>query len=186
MMERLKTLREILPYVMHPIDWLLFTAVSLRDFALRGGVEIDTSFEYQRGSTGETHWFRTVIQLDADIINTVPEPDLYRDDLAWRGAFDKAYRVHRERVGQLGARLGGIGVMAWMGGAVVGLFPTLFLWHLGPSDVKVYGLQWAYSIVWLITAYLVRRYAVKGFLALVIKIAKGRLMGNMFPGRQQV
>lgn len=165
-MRELKILRDILDLVSHPIESFRFIGSSFAGFILHGGVSVETAFEYPPAGTAGKYWFRTTLQLDADIINVVPNPDLFPDNPDWQEVFDKAYRTHQDRLKQLSRRLDGIQIVAWGIGVIVSSFPMMSVWKTHVLEMGLQSLRWAYPIIWLILAYLIRRYILRGLFRL--------------------
>lgn len=170
MMNRLvEVLENILGCLFHPVESYKFLGSSLRAFILDGAVSIETALEYQPLDKIEKYWFRTMIQLDGDIINIVPRSNL--DDSGWQEAFQSAYRTHQEKLKQFVSQLDGIRIIAWMTGTIISAIPTFMSWKFGPSEIWGYALGWEYLILLPILAYLVRKYALRTILWLIVRIA---------------
>jgi len=61
--------------------------------------EIMTEFEYEHTDDGVLkHSFRTIIQLDADILNFIPDYIYYYDDQNWRAIFEQHYQIHKQKI----------------------------------------------------------------------------------------
>ncbi len=180
-MRRLKILKDILGHISHPIESFRFMGSSFAGFILHGGVSVETSFEYQPAGMIEKYWFRTTIQLDADIINTVPRPDLYPDNPNWQQVFERAYQTHQDRLKQFITRLDGIRIIAWVIGSILSLLPIISIWTMAPSEIRLHIFRWAYPAVWLILAYLIRRYLLRTIFRLTVKIVGFWIKKKMTP-----
>ena len=169
-MRRLETLKEILGHISRPIESFRFMGFSFVGFILHGGVSLETSFEYQPADKIKKYWFRTTIQLDADIINVVPRPDSYPDNPNWQQVFERAYQTHQDRLKQFITRLDAIRIIAWVIGAILSLLPIISIWTAAPSEVRLHTFRWAYPIGWFFLAYLTRRYLLRTIFRLTARI----------------
>jgi hypothetical protein len=168
MKEFMEVFENLRTYVLHPLDFYTFLESSLRAFMLEGAVSIETAFQYRPLDKSAKYWFRTTIQLDGDIITIVPGSDPY--DSGWQEAFQRAYRAHQEKLRQFVSQLDGIRFIAWMTGTMLSAIPTVFIWKLGPPEIKGHVVGWAYLSLWPILAYIARRYVVRAILWVTIRM----------------
>jgi len=61
---------------------------------LHGYVEVITAFEYKK----ESHAFRTLIQVDADIMNFIPDPQAFRGDKKGLRMMKNLYQEHQKKI----------------------------------------------------------------------------------------
>jgi hypothetical protein len=163
MMKILKGLKETLRCMTHPIESIDFIRSSFHHFILQGGVEIETAFRYPEAEDAKTYSFRTIIQIDADIINFVPDPDLHPDSPGWQKAFWEAYGRHRDNLGHFLAQLDRIRIIPWIISTAISSLSVLSLWKVDLSEKWPGDHGWVYLVIWPFLAYLVRRYALGVF-----------------------
>ncbi len=60
--------------------------------------EIVTVFEYDHRGTVLTHGFRTLLQLDADIVDFIPPVDQFLKYPKWRKLFFANYALHKQKI----------------------------------------------------------------------------------------
>lgn len=152
----------------HPVEFLKFMRSDVWQLILDGGISIETLFEYQPTRKGDAYRFRTTVQLDADIINFVPEPDLYPGNLDWQKAFQKGYQAHQETLKRFAAQLDGVRIFAWIIGAMISTLVIVSMWKRVPLEIRGYPLDWVYLIVWSGFVYAVRRYALTVVFRLIV------------------
>ncbi|WP_338815284.1 hypothetical protein V9L05_09490 [Bernardetia sp. Wsw4-3y2] len=64
-----------------------------------GAYTIDTEFEYvlEDGVSTEKFLLRTLIELDGDVTNFVPDPTKYKEE-SWFCCFEDAFKLHSENI----------------------------------------------------------------------------------------
>jgi hypothetical protein len=64
-----------------------------------GAYTIDTEFEYvsKEGTNPEKFIMRTLIALDGDVTNFVPDPMKYKEE-SWFSSFEDAFKLHSENI----------------------------------------------------------------------------------------
>ncbi len=82
------------------INFLIFT---FPDFIKRGKIPIETKI--QDSSNKKINEFRTIIQLDADVISFIPDPDLFKNDTE---LYKEKCQEHQKKVTEMLTKLDGI------------------------------------------------------------------------------
>ena len=154
--------------VAHPVEFLKFMGSDFRKLILDGGISIETPFEYQPTRKGDAYRFRTTVQLDADIVNFVPEPDLYPGNLDWQKAFEGGYRTHQETLKRFASQLDGVRILAWIIGTMMSTLVIVSMRKRVPLEIGGYPLDWVYLILWSGCVYAVRRYALTVVFLLIV------------------
>ncbi len=84
------------------------------DLLRAGGVSLITSFHYPSSDQNAQWQFRTVIQLDGDVINFVPPLEHRTGNLEWSKVYEEHYRLHQATVEKILADLGGLYTLPWI------------------------------------------------------------------------
>lgn len=84
------------------------------DLLRAGGISLITSFHYPSSGQNAQWQFRTVIQLDGDVINFVPPLEHHTGNLEWSKVYEEHYRLHQATVEKILADLGGLYTLPWM------------------------------------------------------------------------
>ncbi len=80
-----------------------------REFVEQGGMSIETQYTYQAPDHSQHDiLYRTSIQLDGDVINFLPDPDLFADDPQWDTQLQEYAAQHFLAVRQFYQELDGI------------------------------------------------------------------------------
>lgn len=112
-----------LPNILH------FFIATLPDFIMDGKISINT--QIQNSLTKKKNEFRTIIQLDADIISIIPNPDSFNNEND-KSNYEKKCIEHQNKVQEFSTKLDSIGTFIWVisvassGVLSVGLVPILF------------------------------------------------------------
>lgn len=159
--------RQIIFFVPQFVKALHFLFKDFPDFIRRGGISIETHFQYKPvgHNYNNNFLFRTTIQADADIINLLPEPGLFPAEADWYKLYEEKYQIHREHVNKVFHKLDGIYTVNWVVSAVLSFIPFIF------SGKRIMDI-WLLIIFWAIMTYLFRRYVLRHFLKLVIFLIK--------------
>jgi hypothetical protein len=82
---------------------LQFLMRDLPECALRGGVTVETLCQHVVGSPAQVSEvrLRTIMQLDGDVINFLPDPHLFPDDADWRKVYTEGQSRHQEKIQRL-------------------------------------------------------------------------------------
>lgn len=88
-----------------------FVTQIAHEFMTEGAATIETRFTYQptiphptdaanrtEATPTVTGVFRTCIQLDGDVLNIIPPPDLYPNDTAWSATLQTQWVLHQAKV----------------------------------------------------------------------------------------
>jgi hypothetical protein len=159
--------RQIIFFIPQFVKALHFLFEDFPDFIRRGGISIETHFQYKPVGHNDNNnfLFRTTIQADADIINLLPEPGLFPAEADWYKLYEEKYRIHREYVNKVFHKLDGIYTIKWVVSAVLSSIPFIF------PGTRIMDV-WLLIIFWAIMTYLVRRYFLRHFFKLVIFLIK--------------
>jgi hypothetical protein len=82
---------------------LQFLTRDLPEYAVRGGVTVETLLQHGVGSPAQVSdvRLRTIMQLDGDIINFLPDPHTFPDDADWHKSYMEGQRRHQEKIQRL-------------------------------------------------------------------------------------
>ncbi len=142
-----------------------------------GGVEVESVYTYQAPDHSEHPIrFRTSIQPDGDIINFIPDPQLFATDPRWNGYLNHCFKLHFQEVGKFYKDLEAIqkiGVrVTQMVGSLIGTISALFV---QVSD----EIQQLLAPLWMPLAQ-IHPFLVNIFWFIVVSIAMGIASGVLF------
>jgi hypothetical protein len=166
--------RQIIFFIPQFVKALHFLFEDFPDFIRRGGISIETHFQYKPVGHNDNNnfLFRTTIQSDADIINLLPELGLFPAEADRYKLYEEKYRIHRECVNKVFHKLDGIYTIKWVVSAVLSSIPFIFLGKRIMDGNKQLLFVWLLIIFWAIMTYLFRRYFLRHFFKLVIFLIK--------------
>ncbi len=146
-----------------------FVGSAIRQFILHGGIEIATTFAYTpSGGSERVYSFRTIVQVDADIINFVPDPSLFQTDPTWNSAFAAAYGRHEAGMRALALRMDRLRRTINMLSAGTGTIIAGTLWWVNVFNVSS-KRWWIWFLLCPLVAYLFRRYAIPSLVRLAVR-----------------
>lgn len=118
-----KSIIELILFIPRLVIALKCAAVSFRgllNFIAQGGIAVDTSFQHRfLFNPNRSFSFRTTIQPDADVINLLPNPNLFSSDDGYK-SYERNYEIHRSNVERLLSNLsnGVNGIMILISGTI--------------------------------------------------------------------
>lgn len=151
----LKLIDQGIYFIPRFIKALNFMLVSFPEFIIRGGISIETPFQYKYVDKNYNYIFRTTIQLDADIINFLPDPDLFKNDANWNKLHKEKCQEHQTKVQKTLAELDGIYTITWVISATLSIVSVTLL----EKTIAFYENETILILITLITlTYIFRRF----------------------------
>lgn len=167
-MDPLKTVKDVLYSIVHPLESVTFLRTQLSDLFFHGGAQIVTCFQCVQGEQSEEYAFRTVVQMDADVINFVPDPRQFLGSADGAVVFADAYGRHQKNVGQFTERLDRFRSVLWAA-SILASSPVLLLpKEIFPETAQEAG-RWLIPLLWPVGSFLVKRYAMPTLLRLLAR-----------------
>ncbi len=74
------------------------TTYRVKQLFTEGATEVETPIN-------EKYWFRTILQIDGDVINIYPDPLLFCHSAEQQSLFDTVYQQHQQSIAQLFAKV---------------------------------------------------------------------------------
>ena len=159
----LKTIKRIVFLMPQAVRSAPFMVTTFPHLIVHGGISVDTPFEYRSPQEGQARrfFFRTVIQMDADIINFLPRPDSFPDDPGWTQLYEEKYKAHRARVEALFAKLDGLPSLAWLvsGGLSLASVTVAARTFIGEMETLLFRFSFLSLSVFL--TYVFRKYLLR-------------------------
>ncbi|MBM3237494.1 hypothetical protein FJZ31_14485 [Candidatus Poribacteria bacterium] len=157
-----------------------FMFVSLPEFISQGSISIDTSFQYKPVSSNENRnfLFRTTIQPDADIINFLPNPDLFPDDNNWHKLYGEKYQEHKVKLQKFLVSIDSIKSIVWAISACFGFGSVIYPIYLAQTRLilSAYWLIVIFFTTLPLLTYVFRtillRYLLRLFIQISIRVIK--------------
>lgn len=119
----LKIVNQLYYFVLHipgVINFLIFT---FPDFVKRGKISIETAIQ----DPSNKNEFRTIIQLDADVISFIPDPDIFSNGKL----YDEKYQEHKKKVTDMLTKLDGINTFIAFIGAIISIVTLILNYYVG-------------------------------------------------------
>ena len=140
--------------------------VNFYEFFSRGEISVSTPFQYTFSQKDRYFEFRTIIQLDADIINFIPNPDLVENDNDWCKLYKEKYQAHLKEVQHNLAKLENITrTFTW---TISGAFSVIVLYILYKDVNVTESTVYAIGFLMIILTYIFKRFIIgrllRGFL----------------------
>jgi hypothetical protein len=156
-----KKFKEAIFFVPQSIKAFRFLIHSLPEFISKGGIEIESTIPYEpKEAQGHGKYsFRTVIQLDGDIVNLLPRLDTYFDDQEWCKSYEETLNHHQSRVNRKLAELGGVYTIPWILSGTLSIILTLF------SGMKDFSHEWSIPLYTRLLSFTVLTYLFRKFVA---------------------
>jgi hypothetical protein len=166
-------IKKIFLFIPQAIRSVPFVVTKLPQLIVHGGIAVDTPFEYRSPSYSQTRtfFFRTVIQMDADVINFLPEPDCLPNDPDWEKLYEEKYKTHRARVVQLFSKLDGVQSLAWLVSAGLSLVSVTFVGSKFVAEIETLLFRFSFVSLLVFLAYLFRKYLFSYILKLTLHLA---------------
>ncbi len=114
-MNVLKFAEKIIYFIPGIFYGMHFMVTVFPEFIYRGGISINTQFKY----ADKNQIFRTTIQLDADIIQFIPDPGLFKEEDGGRELYKQQYQTHCSKVKQILEKADAMESLAWIPGIFV-------------------------------------------------------------------
>lgn len=154
----LKKLKEVIFFIPQFIKAFRFLIHSLPEFGVKGGIEIESVIPYEPKPAQEhrKYCFRTVIQLDGDIVNHLPHPDIFCDDPQWCKSYEETFNNHKSRINRKIVEFEGVYTIPWVLSGTVSMLTLV-------SVMKGDSHGWSIPLyIWLLSfstfTYLFRRF----------------------------
>jgi hypothetical protein len=105
---------------------------AVRELFVNGGFELQTPLIYCNDAQAIAYQgaFRTVLQIDGDIINVIPPPDLFAADVAWQQHYQQAQQQHQRQFQHILEHLSLVRTLSRRMGAAVGTVSSALSWGL--------------------------------------------------------
>lgn len=161
----LKLLDQVLYFIPRFISSMIFMLTGFPDLIIRGGITVITPFHYR--SLENEYDFRTSIQLDADIINFIPDPDQFKNDITWKMLYAEKYQIHHKKIKKLMADLYGIYTVPWVLSAGSSVFLLISIDWLLTIDISEIILYYQ-MIILMALIYVFRKLFFKNFFKYLI------------------
>ena len=146
---------------------MIFMVTVFPDLINRGGITVITPFHYRSLNEETKYNFSTSIQLDADIINFIPDPDQYKNDITWKIVYAEKYEIHQKKIKKIMADLYGIYTIPWVLSTGSGVFLLISINRLLTIDISEIILY--YEMILLITfMYVFRKIFLKNVFKYII------------------
>ena len=147
------------------IKALNFIFINFPEFITQWSISIETPFQYKYTDSNYNYKFRTIIQLDADIINFLPDPDLFKNDANWNKLHKEKCQEHQTKVRKTLAELDGIYTITWVISATLSIISVILL----KKTIPFYGNETILLLITLIAlTYIFRTFICKYFFKLII------------------
>lgn len=161
----LKLIDQGIYFIPRFIKALKFMRVSFLEFITQGGISIETLFQYKCVDKNYNYIFRTTIQLDADIINFLPDPDLFKNDANWNKLHKEKCQEHQTKVRKTLTGLDGIYTITWVISAFLSIVSVILL----KKTIPFYGNETIFLLIALIAlTYIFRTFICNYFFKLII------------------
>jgi hypothetical protein len=104
---------------------------SLPELILKGGIEIETFIPYlpEDFKQNNKHSFRTLIQIDGDVITHVPHPELFPGDTRWAEHYVNTWSNHKREVRRKLSQFKGLYSIPWILSSVFSI-PIIVFSHM--------------------------------------------------------
>jgi len=153
----LKIVKQIIFFVPQLIKGLRFLFINFREFTIEGGISIHTQFKYKNQNLA----FRTIVQLDGDIINFLPPLDKFKSDTKW---YKEKYKVHKAKVRRVLAELDGLYTIPWTLAGILSSFSSYFV--ISTTKTTTYA---GWIVTWIILTIIFRKFLCRYVLKTAIK-----------------
>ena len=149
-----------------------FVVTALPEFIVHGGIAVDTPFVYQSPDGHPLRFsFRTVIQIDSDVINFLPWPDAVSNDPVWSKVYEDRYTTHRVRVERVFAKLEGIRNLAWLFSGTLSLCSAIPIEYRVRAQTGLFPAQVSFLSLLVLLTIIFKRYLFRHVLRLALFLA---------------
>lgn len=136
-----------------------FLAKSLPAFIGEGGISIETPM-YHKPAERIKYGFRTTIQPDGDVINLLPQPDLFQNDSIWTKLYEESYRMHHPKVQKFLADLQSIHTIPWAISMFLSYSSVISVKKAFVADGTIL-IRYGEAMLWIVLIIPLQRYLSK-------------------------
>lgn len=124
--------------------WLQLPQLLVRavhELFVKGGFELQTPLIYRNEAQAIVYQgaFRTLLQIDGDIINFIPPPHLFAADAGWQQQYQQAQQQHQRQFQHILKNMSLLSVFSRRMGATVGTVSSAFSWSLSEWHLLLSG-----------------------------------------------